>query len=154
MKRTMSLEDLSEDNLSVWSEMRQDLWDDCDAERNASDYRRYRQEAEKGNALTMLALCSGEAVGFVEAELRRDFVPGAINRPIWYIEGIYIKRRYRRGGAGSDLVRGLAKRVNATEVASDTEPENRSSRSFHKAIGFKEVERSVHFWMDLSKRGD
>ncbi len=154
MGKPLSLEDLTDDNLSIWSEMREDMWDDCDAERNATDYKRYRHEADKGNALTLIAFRDGEGVGFIEAELRRDFVPGAINRPIWYVEGIYVKRRDRRGGIGSELVRGLAQRVNATELASDTEPENRSSRSFHKAVGFREVERSVHFWMDLSKSKD
>lgn len=154
MEDELSLRDLTDDNLTLWSSMRQDLWDDCDAERNAIDYKHYQQEAEKGNAVTLVAFFNGEAIGFVEAELRQDFVPGAINRPIWYVEGIFVEPKHRRAGVGAELVRGLAQRVNATELASDTEPDNKDSLQFHQAIGFREVERSVHFWLDLSKDGD
>ncbi len=134
--------------------MRRDLWDDCDAEQNAGDYERYQKEYKKGNALTLVAFLDGKAVGFIEAELRQDYVPGAANRPIWYVEGIFVSAQHRRAGVGAALVRGLAQRVNATELASDTEPDNISSRHFHQSIGFKEVERSIHFWLDLSKDGD
>ncbi len=134
--------------------MRQELWNDCDTEQNADDYRAYVRRQAEGNALTLLAFNAAGAIGFIEAEQRADYVPGAKGRPIWYVEGIFVESDYRRHGIGSILIRGLAERVGATEIASDCEMGNEASRLFHEAAGFQEVGRSIHFWMSLEGDAD
>jgi len=153
MGTQITLQDLTEDNFSAWSKMRHELWDDCDPEINARDYQSYRHKATKGSAITLVAFLEDVAIGFIEAELRQDHVPGASKRPIWYAEGIFVDEGQRRKKIGSQLVCELAKRVNATELASDCEIDHDDSRFFHEAIGFRDVERSIHFHMDCGEIG-
>lgn len=36
--------------------------------------------------------------------LRHDYVPGATQSPVAYIEGIYVKENYRKQGLGKALI--------------------------------------------------
>lgn len=150
MAEQITLHELVDDTFPVWSQMRRDLWDDCDDARNADDFQTYLKRKDSGEALVLLARDDGTPVGFIESELRRDFVMGATRRPIWYVEGIYVKPDYRRKNVGRELVAGLARWVKADELASDCELGHDDSQLFHEAVGFKEAGRSIHFWMDLS----
>ena len=122
--------------------------------RNTRDYGTYLKMKATGDALVLLAILEGNAVGFVESELRKDYVYGASKRPIWYVEGIFVDPEFRRHNVGTKLVHGLAEWVEAKELASDCELGQEDSRLFHEGAGFQEVGRSLHFWMDLTRKGD
>ena len=58
------------------------------------------------------------------------------------------KEEYTSKGVGKALINMCekwAKEHCCTEFASDCEVDNLASEQFHKAIGFKEVSRNIHF---------
>ena len=129
--------------------MRHRLWKD-DLDECTRAFADYQKNQAQQTALTLLAFDDSEAaLGFIEGELRSDYVEGADIRPIGYVEGVYIDPHARRQGVGDRLIREFAKRVNATTLASDTEVKNERSQEFHKAIGFREVQRTVNFILNL-----
>jgi aminoglycoside 6'-N-acetyltransferase I len=92
------------------------------------------------------------AVGFVEASLRRDYVPGTDSSPVAFLEGIYVAPTSRRRGVAIQLVievEGWARAHGCAEFASDTQLENGTSQLVHKALGFHETERIVCFAKSL-----
>ena len=96
----------------------------------------------------MCRLESGEAVGFIFVSLRRDYVEGSSSSPVGYIEGIYVKPKYREQGIAKTLSeRGeeWSFEHGCKEMASDAYWDNNESREFHKHIGYEETERIVHF---------
>jgi aminoglycoside 6'-N-acetyltransferase I len=91
---------------------------------------------------------NGVAAGFVEVSMRRDYVEGSSSSPTGYIEGVFVERRFRRSGVARLLVRTAerwAKRRGAIEIGSDTRLANKRSQKFHRALGFREVEKNVAF---------
>lgn len=90
----------------------------------------------------------GNAIAFINLSLRSDYVPGATNSPVAYVEGIYVKDEYRNQGVGTALIQFAqqwALNQGCIELASDALIENTASHEFHKKIGFQEVERTVFF---------
>jgi aminoglycoside 6'-N-acetyltransferase I len=90
--------------------------------------------------------------GFVEVSMRRDYVEGSNSSPTGYLEGIFVEKKFRNQGVARILVleaEAWARRKGATEFGSDTRLANRRSQKFHKALGFKEVEKNVAFLKKL-----
>ncbi|MGB5963668.1 MAG: aminoglycoside 6'-N-acetyltransferase [Coleofasciculaceae cyanobacterium] len=88
------------------------------------------------------------AIAFINLSLRSDYVPGATNSPVAYVEGIYVKDEYRNQGIGTALIQSAqqwALNQGCIELASDALIENTASHEFHTKIGFQEVERTVFF---------
>jgi len=81
--------------------------------------------------------------GFIELALRKDYVEGTEESPVWYVEGIYVDRASRRLGVGGRLVEEVETITGADTLASDCELDNQESRLFHEALGFREVIRSI-----------
>jgi aminoglycoside 6'-N-acetyltransferase I len=97
---------------------------------------------------TFIAQDDKEYSGFINVSLRFEYVEGASSSPVGYIEGIYIKSKYRKQGIASELLKiaeEWALKKGATEIASDTWLKNKSSQIFHKKIGFKVADTIVHF---------
>lgn len=91
---------------------------------------------------------NNEIIGFINTSIRKDYVPGCTDNGVVYIEGIYVCKAYRRNQVAIQLVDHVVdyfKNKGFSEIGSDTEIENEISQFWHKAIGFKEVERSVHY---------
>lgn len=91
---------------------------------------------------------AGQAIAFMNFSMRYDYVPGAKNSPVAYIEGIYVEEEYRKQGIATRLVHYAeqwATERQCTELASDTSIENTDSQRVHKQLGFREVERLVAF---------
>lgn len=91
---------------------------------------------------------AGRAIAFMNLSLRYDYVPGAKESPVAYIEGIYVEEDYRKQGIATRLVRHAeqwALEKKCTELASDALIENTDSHTFHVQMGFQEVERVVSF---------
>ena len=95
-----------------------------------------------------LAIEEGEAVGFAQCQLRRDYVEGTETSPVGYLEGIFVEDAYRRRGLSKALLsacEGWAKEMGCSEFASDCELENEESLAFHLALGFEEANRIICF---------
>ncbi len=87
-------------------------------------------------------------IGFAQCQLRRDYVEGTETSPVGYLEGVYVREKYRRQGHARALVRTceMWSRMNGcTEFASDCELDNAESLALHLALGFREVNRIICF---------
>ena len=90
----------------------------------------------------------GEAVGFAQCQLRRDYVEGTESSPVGYLEGIYVREGARRQGVARKLLSACeswAKAQGCKEFASDCELDNTDSQRFHRAVGFEEANRIVAY---------
>ena len=103
---------------------------------------------EQGDAVLFLARQNGEAVGFAQCQLRRDYVEGTESSPVGYLEGIYVREGARRQGVARKLLSACeswAKAQGCKEFASDCELDNTDSQRFHRAVGFEEANRIVAY---------
>lgn len=93
----------------------------------------------------------GTPCGFVEASLR-PYVDGCSTWPVGYVEGWYVDPDMRRQGVGKQLVQAAeswARAQGCREMASDALLENETSHAAHRALGFEESARLVHFRKSL-----
>lgn len=106
----------------------------------------------KEDALLLLKIADGLAVGFAQCQLRYDYVEGTCSSPVGYLEGIFVKDAYRNRGYAKELLAECeqwAMEKNCTEFASDCELDNTASFAFHKAMNFKEANRIICFTKNL-----
>ncbi len=87
-------------------------------------------------------------VAFLHLTLRFEYVEGADDLPVAYVEGIYVKAPYRHLGVGRKLIEKgeeWARQKGCMLLASDTEVGNEASIEFHAKSGFEEANRVVCF---------
>lgn len=136
---------------SGWLQLRQALWPDGSAEEHLAEMGSFLAEHHR-YAQFMAYNADGEAIGFVEAAVRTDYVNGTTTSPVAFLEGIYVVPAYRRKGTGAALVAAItewARGAGYSELASDALLANESSHAMHRALGFDETERVVFFRKDL-----
>lgn len=95
---------------------------------------------------------SSQPIGFIELSIRNDYVEGAEELPVAYIEGLYIASDYRQKGLGQMLVTRAeqwAVQHGFKQLCSDVEIENQLSIRFHEKAGFTEAARIVCFVKNL-----
>lgn len=88
----------------------------------------------------------GTLGGFLELSVR-NYAEGCSGATP-YIESWFVDQDLRGTGAGRALMAAAEEWARAhgyTEVASDALLDNQASHAAHRALGFEEVERSVHF---------
>jgi aminoglycoside 6'-N-acetyltransferase I len=131
-------------DLPAWNAMRVALWPDAD-----DTPERLLAQLEGDDAGVWLGLdASGEAVGFAEASIRRDYVNGTETSPVGFLEGLYVDPAWRRRGVGRALVDAVGqwtRQQGCSELASDALIDNSVSHAAHAAYGFEETERVVYF---------
>jgi aminoglycoside 6'-N-acetyltransferase I len=91
---------------------------------------------------------AGQALGFIEASIRSDYVNGTQSSPAAFLEGIYVLPAHRRSGVARSLFEAVAAWALAQgvqEIASDAAIDNTLSHQVHQALGFVETERVVYF---------
>jgi aminoglycoside 6'-N-acetyltransferase I len=139
---------ISQDDFNEWLDLALKLW---------SDEAESLQEMQ--NSLTNILKSPREegfivrddderAIGFMNLSLRSDYVPGATQSPVAYVEGIYLEEEARKQGIGKSLIQYAEKWAldrGCVELASDALLENQASHAFHTKVGFQEVERVVFF---------
>lgn len=94
----------------------------------------------------------GAPAGFAIISIRHDYVEGSNSSPVGYVEGIYVRAAYRRGGIGGMLLRAgeeWAREQGCSQMGSDADIDNTLSHSFHRDAGFTEAGRAVHFIKEL-----
>lgn len=138
-----------------WILLRQQLWPtydptelavDADTLLNTWDGDTFRRAAMPATVL-LAELPSHQVIGFAEVDLRL-YVDGCQSSPVGYLEGWFVSPEHRRTGVGRALVDGAenwARARGCTEMGSDTQLDNTGSQGAHRALGYEEVERMVHY---------
>ncbi|MEO0409360.1 MAG: aminoglycoside 6'-N-acetyltransferase [Cyanobacteria bacterium P01_A01_bin.135] len=137
-----------------WVELALELWPE-EEESDRQELRDTLAEALKAKhkAAWLARNTAGAAIAFMNLSLRRDYVPGATQSPVAFVEGIYVRAPYRQQGVGALLIRWAeqwAQQQGCSELASDALIENQGSYQFHTKVGFEEVERVVCFIKPIS----
>ncbi|MES2442449.1 MAG: aminoglycoside 6'-N-acetyltransferase [Pseudomonadota bacterium] len=142
----MNIAPCTANDLEDWVALRVALWPDYVADELREG------AAAMLDAPGMLALLcrsdDGEAAGFAEASIRRDYVNGCETSPVAFLEGIYVTPAHRHHHVARrlcDAVADWGRSLGCTEFASDALLDNAGSHAFHAAIGFEETERVVYF---------
>ena len=97
----------------------------------------FEQLLDSEKDLVAVAEFSGKVVGFANIRLRSE-----------YVEGIAVSEEFRGKGIAKKLFEfcaDWAKEKGCKEFGSDCLLTNEASYAFHMALGFKEIERTVHF---------
>jgi aminoglycoside 6'-N-acetyltransferase I len=90
----------------------------------------------------------GRLVAFAEVDLRSHADGCDPSLPTGYLEGWFVAPDFRRRGIGARLLAAAedwARAHGCVEMASDTWIDNEVSQSAHEALGFKVVDRCVHY---------
>ena len=90
----------------------------------------------------------GKIVAFANIRIRSEYVAGTKTSPVAYLEGIAVEESFRRKGIAReifDFCTEWAKEKGCTEFGSDCLITNEESYALHMALGFEEIERTVHF---------
>lgn len=121
------------------------LWPDHTAEEMAGEMESLLSHPD---AVLFLACEGWDNLGFVQCQLRRDYVEGTETSPVGYLEGIYVEPSARHRGIARQLL-GTCERWAAhrgcREFASDCELDNLQSQAFHARVGFVEANRIICF---------
>ena len=82
----------------------------------------------------------------------RNYAEGAPNLRAAYVEDLWVEPGHRRAGVARALlaaVENWARSQQLDWLGSDTTPDNRLSRDWHRRMGFEEVEQLVVFGKSL-----
>jgi len=145
----MTVEIISEANLKSLTKLTLELWPDCSFD---EEFENYKHIIGAGNEVCYLFKDWDKYIAFIHVSIRNDYVEGATDLPVAYIEAVYVKIEYQRQGIARKLIRVAeewAKQKGVKQIASDTNITNLASINFHKKIGFEEAERIVCFIKDL-----
>jgi aminoglycoside 6'-N-acetyltransferase I len=128
----------------VWVILRRQLWSGS-KKMHAAEVRDF---SSKRNFICFIAWDEDKkAVGFTEASIR-PFANGCKERPVPFLEGLWVDPRFRGRNIGKQLVSAVeswAIRRSFREIGSDALISNKVSHKAHAAYGFEETERVVYF---------
>jgi aminoglycoside 6'-N-acetyltransferase I len=127
-----------------WMRLRRSLWPDCDPSTCLDEMRTILAAPDQ---LALLAFVDSRAVGFAEFSIH-PHAPGCRTMRVGYLEGWWVDVDHRRAGVGAALVRhgeAWARAMGCREMASDTWIGNDVSHVAHRALGFEETDRLIHY---------
>lgn len=120
-----------------------ELWPGSDFE---EEFENYKTAINSENEICYLAKKREIYIAFIHVTIRKEYVEGATESPVAYVEGVYVKPAYQRQGIAKKLIdqaEDWAKQRGITQLSSDTNITNLQSIHFHEKIGFVEAERIV-----------
>lgn len=126
-------------------EMAIDLWNSHNQEELSKEFINFIKNPK---SVVYLAIKNNFLVAFAYCKLRFDYVEGTSSSPVGYLEGIYVKKEFRKSGLALALLQECehwAKEQGANEFASDCELTNKESLDFHLKVGFEEANRIICF---------
>lgn len=147
------LELCTNENLEEWLALRQSLYTGSDISELLTETKDFLAAPEK-YCQYIVRSHNGEAIAFVEASIRTDYVNGSSTSPVVYLESIFVKEAYRRREIAKSMVDAIvlwAKSKGIDEIISDADLSNTTSQAMHTALGFKEMERVVFFKKEIEK---
>jgi aminoglycoside 6'-N-acetyltransferase I len=135
--------------------MRAALWPETSSEDHAKELAAILGAGNSGGLSNAVFVAQDERktlIGFVEVGLRSHADGCDPAQPVGFVEGWYVNDERRNQGVGRELMRAAEKWARAKgcrEMASDALIENEESQRAHEALGFKVVDRCVHFRKEL-----
>ena len=129
--------------------MRQALWPEADAAELESELA--SMFALEPPYTVFIAEEGGKQVGFIELWVR-SYAEGGPSEPAAYVEGLWVEPGHRRMGVATALLmksEDWAREQGFSWLGSDALLGNQESHGWHKAAGFREVERLVVFGKSL-----
>ena len=142
----MNIVRVIQDDFEEWLNLALELWTDYSTEEMQVSLTEILYSPRQSAVLVRTE--AGKAIAFMNLSLRSDYVPGATQSPVAFVEGIYVKPEYQKQRVGKALIQYAeqwAQAQGCVELASDALLENTVSHAFHKQVGFQEVERLVAF---------
>ncbi len=130
-----------------WLPLRQALWPHRSKVEHIAEMKTFLVQTTRFAQFVAYA-GTHQAVGFVEASIRGDYVNGTQSSPAAFLEGVYVLPENRCQGIARSLVGAVSAWAVARgcrEFASDAALENELSHDVHKSLGFEETERVVYF---------
>lgn len=144
MKLDVKIIKASKDNIKDWIFLRTQLWPKTSRAKHLSEINDILKDKKN---LALILFVNKKAVGFVECEIRY-YAAGCLSKNVPYVEGWYINNKFRKFGLGKKIIRQLEKLLKVRgykEIASDCKISNKISHKAHRALGFLETERLIHF---------
>ena len=142
----MKIVEVNQDGFHEWLDLAMQLWSDSTLEEMHTSLTEILHSPRE--AAFLVRAEDGTAIAFMNLSLRQDYVEGASQSPVAYVEGIYVKPTAQKRGIGTALIRHAeqwAREQGCVELASDALLDNTASHEFHEKVGFQEVERIVTF---------
>jgi aminoglycoside 6'-N-acetyltransferase I len=143
---TLEIRELGRADFDLWADCAHALWPEVPRETLLAEIRGMAGTG-LGQTRAWAAYRDGALVGWAELGLR-PYANGCDDRPVAFLEAIWVAPEARRTGVGRALVRHLAEVARAdgrAELGSDALIDNVVSHAAHRAWGFAETERVVHF---------
>ncbi len=134
----------------AWAAQRQALWPDCPPEQSATEMAAIVADARQ---VAFGAFDGPRLIGFVELSLHPHAI-GCGPGPVAYLEGWHVDAGRRRTGIGARLVaagEAWGRAQGCREIASDTWIDNTGSDAAHRALGFEETDRLIHYRRPLGR---
>jgi aminoglycoside 6'-N-acetyltransferase I len=127
----------------AWAVLRHALWPDASLQELRDELEGMIAEGLAGFG----AFDDLRPVGWAEVS-QRPHGDGCDTAPVAWLEGIYVVASHRRTGVGGALLEAVenwARQRDFSELGSDAELDNLTSRVSHARWGFDETERVVRF---------
>ena len=127
------------------AEMAIQMWDSATVAELETDFSKIMSSE---TAVCFIKYLEDMSIGFAQCGLRNDYVEGTNSSPVGYLEGVFVKEKYRNKGYAKELLLACekwAKDMGCSEFASDCELNNVNSLQFHLSMGFDEANRIICF---------
>lgn len=121
------------------------LWSDADYEELKNEFAALVKTEDN---VVFTAYFQNEMIAFAHCSIRTEYVEGADDGSVAYLEGIYVERDFRRLGIAGRLIcrcENWALSKGLHQIASDCDINNSTSIAMHMKSGFTESARLVHF---------
>jgi aminoglycoside 6'-N-acetyltransferase I len=148
----MGVRQINVSDHAEWLRMRYALWPDCSEAMHSLEIKQYFDHADTV-VVFVFEKEDGGLGGFIELSIR-DRVDGSYSEHVGYVEGWYVDPELRGLGIGRQMMARAEEWVisrGLTELASDVELDNERSIDAHRALGFRETFRLVHFIKQVKK---
>ena len=139
----------TEADYPIWAAMLARLHPDQTAAEFEAELQTFTQLPEP--YVGFLAFEGDRPAGMIDGRVR-NFAEGAPDLRAAYVEDLWVEPEYRRSGAARlllEAVEAWAREAGLNWLGSDALPDNATSHTWHKAMGFDEVERLVVFGKPL-----
>ena len=136
-------------DFTAWEQMRKAIYSSVDDKLNRQEMENIFDSDEW--SCQFIEEESGQKIGLVEVSAR-NIVDGCLSSPVAYLEGLYLKPKYRNQGIGKQVVQMIMRWCSEngfTELATDTELRNEKAQHFYMSLGFKETDRVVEYKIDI-----
>jgi aminoglycoside 6'-N-acetyltransferase I len=137
---------VTEDDREEWLRLRKALWPHHDPDELGAGIAGMLSRLHR-EPVFVAERKGGGLCGMVEVSIRPR-AERCMTENVGYLEGWYVDPDMRRRGVGRNLVReaeSWARSHGCLEMASDTTPQYPESPMAHKALGYEEVKRTIHF---------